>query len=65
MGETRLYKAGIGEGSPRASTMLMMSSDSKTIVPVKLRLQVRKTIPAAHQGASGVISWVENKVFWP
>ena len=35
------------------------------IVPVKLRMQVLETIHAAHQGVSGMISRVEESVFWP
>ena len=32
---------------------------------VKVRLEVQETIHAAHQGASGMISRVEDTVFWP
>ena len=37
----------------------------RIIIPVKLRPQVLETIHAAHQGVSGMISRVEDTVFWP
>ena len=37
----------------------------RAVVPVKLRLEVLETIHAAHQGVSGMISRVEDTVFWP
>jgi hypothetical protein len=36
----------------------------RIIIPVKLRPQVLDTIHAAHQGVSGMISRVEDTVFW-
>ena len=37
----------------------------RIIIPTKLRPQVLETIHAAHQGVSGMISRVEDTVFWP
>ena len=37
----------------------------RVIIPAKLRRQVLETIHAAHQGVSGMISRVEESVFWP
>jgi hypothetical protein len=37
----------------------------RIIIPAKLRPQVLKTIHAAHQGVSGMISRVEDTMFWP
>jgi hypothetical protein len=37
----------------------------RIVIPTKLRLQVLKTIHASHQGVSGMISRVEETVFWP
>ena len=37
----------------------------KAVVPAKLRQQVLETIHAAHQGVTGMISRVEDTVFWP
>jgi hypothetical protein len=37
----------------------------RIIIPAKLRPQVLETIHAAHQGVSGMISRVEDTVFWP
>jgi hypothetical protein len=37
----------------------------RIIIPAKLRPQVLETIHAAHQGMSGIISRVEDTVFWP
>ena len=37
----------------------------RIIIPVKLRQQVLEIIHAVHQGVSGMISRVEDTVFWP
>jgi hypothetical protein len=37
----------------------------RIIIPAKLRPQVLETIHAAHQGVFGMISRVEDTVFWP
>jgi hypothetical protein len=37
----------------------------KIIIPVKLRQQILETIHASHQGVSGMVSRVEDTVFWP
>ena len=42
-----------------------MCYKDRIIIPAKLRPQVLETIHAAHQGVSGMISRVEDTVFWP
>jgi hypothetical protein len=37
----------------------------RAVIQIRLRQQVLETIHAAHQGVSGMISRVENTVFWP
>ena len=37
----------------------------KVIIPEKLRAQVVDSVHAAHQGVSGMLSRVENSIFWP
>jgi hypothetical protein len=37
----------------------------RIVIPVTQRQQVLETIHAAHQGVSGMISRVEDTVFWP
>ena len=43
----------------------MVCYKDRIIIPVKLRQQVLETIHAAHQGVTGMISRVEDTVFWP
>ena len=37
----------------------------KLVVPTQMRQQMLEAIHAAHQGVSGMVSWVEDTVFWP
>jgi hypothetical protein len=37
----------------------------RIVIPAKMRPQVLETIHAAHQGVSGMLSRVEDTVFWP
>ena len=37
----------------------------RVIIPEKLREQVIDSVHAAHQGVSGMLSRVENSIFWP
>jgi hypothetical protein len=39
--------------------------EDRIVIPAKMRPQVLETIHAAHQGVSGMISRVEDTVFWP
>ena len=38
---------------------------NRAVIPAALRPQVLETIHTAHQGVSGMISRIEETVFWP